>query len=74
MEGKINENSNLIGEYVFFEKTLLLVLNKYAPIKTKILRATHVLYMTKILRMAVIKQTELETKYIKNKTSINLKA
>ena len=46
MEAKINENSNLIGEYGFF---CLLVLNKYTTIKTKILRAFYVSHMTKIL-------------------------
>ena len=73
LEEKINENSNLFGKYDFFQKTFLLVLNKYAQIKTNILRAPHVPYVTKILREAVIKRTELETKYLKNKTGINLK-
>ena len=44
MEGKLNENSNLIGECDVFQKTFLLVLNKYAPTKTKILRASHIPY------------------------------
>ena len=73
LEEKINENSNLFGKYDFFQKTFLLVLNKYAQIKTNILRAPHVPYVTKILREAVIKRIELETKYLKNKTGINLK-
>ena len=74
LEEKINQNSNSIDEYDFFEKTILLVLNKYAPIKTKILRVSHVLYLTKTLRKAIMKRTELETKYLKNKTDISLKA
>ena len=36
LEGKIYENSNLIGEDDFFEKTFLLALNKYSVIETKI--------------------------------------
>ena len=32
LEGKTNENSNLIGEYDFFDKTFFLVLNKYVSI------------------------------------------
>ena len=44
LEGKINKNSNLIGEYDYFEKTFLLVLNKYAPIKAKLLKLSHVTY------------------------------
>ena len=52
----------------------LLILNKYVSTKNKILRASHVPYMTKIVRKAIIKGTELETKYLKNKADINLKA
>ena len=74
LEGKINENSSRIGEYDCFEKTFLLVLNKYAPIKTKILCDSHVPYMIKTLIKAIMKRTELEIKYLKNKTDINLKA
>ena len=66
MGGKINENSNLIGEYDFFEKTFLLVLNKYTLIENKILRASHVPYIIKTLRKTFMKRTD--------KTGINLKA
>ena len=38
------------------------------------LRASHVVYMTKTLRKEIMKQTELEIKYLKNKTGINSKA
>ena len=58
----------------FLRRLFLLVLSKYGLIKTKILRASHILYMTKTLRKAIMKRTGLETKYLKNKTDINLKA
>ena len=58
LERKINENSNLIGEYVLFEKTFLLVLNKYALTKTKILYMLRILYMTKTLRKVIMKRTD----------------
>ena len=74
LNGKINKNSNLIGEYDFFDNTFLPILNRYASIKTKILRASHVLYVTDTLRNAIMKRTELETKYLKNKMGISLKA
>ena len=74
MGGKINENSNLIGEYDFFEKTFLLVLNKYTLIENKILRASYVPYIIKTLRKTFMKRTELEIKNLINKTGINLKA
>lgn len=58
LNGKINKNSNLIGEYDFLQQTFLLALNKYASIKTKILRASIVPYLMKALRNAIMKQTE----------------
>ena len=58
---------------IFFEKTFLLVLNKYTVIETKILRASHVPYTIKTLRKTIMKRTELETKYLINKRSITLK-
>ena len=70
----INENSNVIRGYGFFEKTCLLVMNKHAPNKTKMLIASHIPYMNKTLRKAIIKRTELETKYLKNNMNINLKS
>ena len=54
--------------------TFLLILVKYVPIKAKILRASHVPYMTRIVRKAIMKGTELENKYLQNKVDINLKA
>ena len=71
MGGGINEKSNLIGGYDFLEKTFLLVLN--APMQTKMSIAAHVWCMTKTLRNAIMKRTELETKYLKNKTGIKIK-
>ena len=38
------------------------------------LRANHVPYMTKALRKAIMKRSELESKYVKNKTNENLKS
>ena len=41
--------------------------------QTKMSIAAHVWYMTKTLRNTIMKRTELETKYLKNKTGIKLK-
>ena len=38
------------------------------------LRANHVPYMTKRLRKAIMKRSELENKYLKNRTNENLKS
>ena len=49
-------------------------MNTHAPIKGKLLGADHVPYMTKALRKAIMKRSELESKYVKNKTNENLKS
>ena len=55
-------------------KTLLSPLNKHAPFKKSILRANHKLYATKAMRKAIMKRSDLVTKYKKNPTDANLKA
>ena len=50
------------------------MLNIHAPIKNKLLRANHVPYKTKALRKTIMKKSELESKYIKNKARENLKS
>ena len=42
------------------------VLNKHAPIKTKVTRGNQAPYITKAYRKAVIKRPQLKTKYLKN--------
>ena len=69
LEDKLNQQ---INEYKHFEKMFLEILNIQAPIKKKLMRANHVPYMTKALRRAIMKRSELESKYVKNKTSENL--
>ena len=51
-----------------FEDTFLKTLNRHAPIKKKFVRANDVPYMTKALRKAIMKRSELESKYLKNKS------
>ena len=51
-----------INEYKYFGQIFLEVLNTHAPIKRKLLRANHVPYMTKALRKAIMKRSELESK------------
>ena len=66
---RLEEN---IGDYDIFEKTFIELLDKYAPIKRKLLRANHAPYMTKTLRKAIMRRSQLETKYLKTKTKENL--
>ena len=66
LEDKLNQQ---INEYKQFEQIFLEILNIH-----EILRANRVPYMTKALRKAIMKRSKLESKYVKNKTSENLKS
>ena len=44
----------------------------HAPIKSELIRANHAPYMTKTLRKAIMKRSELEKIYVENKTNENL--
>ena len=49
------------------------MLNKHAPLRKKLLRANHDPYITKALRKAIMRTSQLETKYLKTKTQTDLK-
>ena len=59
LDEKLNQQ---INEYKHFEQIFLETLNVHAPIKKKLLRANHVPYMTKALRKAIMKRSELKSK------------
>ena len=61
-----------IDRYETFEEEVLKVLNKHATLKKKFIRANHVPYMTKNLRKAIMKRSQLENRYISNSTIENL--
>ena len=50
-----------------FNKHFIQVLDKYAPIEQKTVRANNTPYMTKALRKAMMKRTELANKYHKHR-------
>ena len=56
-------------DYREFEEIFLNILQKHAPLKKKLIRENQVPYMTKILRKATMRRSQLETKYHKTKTS-----
>ena len=69
----LNENlSKGISNYESFETTFIEVLKKHAPLKKKLLRTNHAPYITKTLRRAVMRRSQLETKYLKSKTQTDL--
>ena len=64
LSGKLSRlESNSYNE---FEKTFLTVLNKQAPLKTKFVRHNNNPFMTKELRKAIIKRSQLKNRYNKN--------
>ena len=54
-----------------FHNVYLNVLNKHAPIKTKVIRGNQAPYITKAYRKAVMKRSEIKTKYFKKSTLEN---
>ena len=60
--------------YQEFDKTFTEILNKHALMKNKLVKANQAPYMTKALRKAIMRRSELETKYFKLKTNDALKA
>ena len=70
MRGKLEVN--VVDEnYETFHNVYLNVLNKHAAIKTKVIRSNQAPYITKAYRKAVIKRSELKTKYLRNLTLEN---
>ena len=56
-----------------FETTFIELLNKHVPLRKKLLRANHAPYITKTLRKAIMRRSQLETKDLKSKTQADLK-
>ena len=55
-----------------FENNFLEVLENHAPEKSKYNRANQVPYMTKSLRKAIMKRSELQSKFFKNRSHQNM--
>ena len=73
-KNNLNEKlSEGISNYKSFETTFIAVLNKYVPLRKKLLRANHAPYITKTLRKAIMPRSQLEKKYLKTKTQADLK-
>ena len=53
--------------YQEFDKTYIEILNKHAPMKKKLVKTNQTPYMTKALRKAIMRRSEIETKYFKVK-------
>ena len=58
---------------LFNEKIFLKVLGRTVPIKNKTIGAHHAPYVTKTMRKAIMKRTQLQHRYFKTRSSENLK-
>ena len=67
----LRKNIESVDNYEVFETEFLNVLNNHAPQKKKVIRANHVPYMTKPLRKAIMKRSQLENKYLQNSSNEN---
>lgn len=57
-----------IKNYEHFEQVILEILNEQAPLKKTCLKKNDLPFITKSLRKAVKQWSELESKYVKNRT------
>ena len=62
-----------VNDYSSFENIFLDTLNHHAPVKRKLLRANHAPYITKTLRKAIMRRSNLQTEYFKTRTPKSLK-
>ena len=59
------------SEWGTFESRFLNTLDKHAPLKKKTIRANHAPYMTKTLKSAIMKRTQLANKYHNTRRDID---
>ena len=60
LKASLNETETF--EYTNFENAFCKTMNTHAPMNQKTVRANHAPYVTKALRKAIMKRSELETK------------
>ena len=71
LRGKLS--TELVDNYSSFENALIDVLNSHAPIKKKVIRASHSSYVIKALRKAITKRSQLQKIYLEKRTQESLK-
>ena len=62
-----------VSNYSSVENIFSDTLNHHSPVKKKLLRANHGPYVTKTLRKAIMRRSNLQTKYFKTRTPESLK-
>ena len=64
-QGELKLKVQSISNYESFESVFLNLLNKHTPLKKKFVRGNQATYMTKQLRKAIMRLSELESKFLK---------
>ena len=64
-QGELKLKVQSISNYESFESVFLNLLNKHAPLKKNFVRGNQATYMTKQLRKAIMRLSELESKFLK---------
>ena len=67
LENKLSNYDINNIEYHIFLGTFLKILDKYAPMKKKYLRANHATFMTKEVRKAIMMRSKLRNKFLQDK-------
>ena len=67
LENKLSNYDINNIEYDIFQGTFLKILDKYAPMKKKYLRANHATFMTKELRKSIMMRSKLRNKFMQGK-------
>ena len=65
-------STELLDNYSSFENVFIDVLDRHTPIKKKVIRANHAPYVTKTLRKAIMKRSQLDKIYFKKRTQESL--
>ena len=71
LRSKLNNDVTSNSNYNNFQSILCQVLEKYAPVKKKYLRANNSPFMTKQLRKMIMNRSRCKNAYFKNKTLEN---
>ena len=70
-QGELKLKLQSIDNYKSFENIFFSVLNEHAPLKKKFVTRNQTPYMTTQLRKVIMRRSELESKYLKNRTIDN---
>ena len=72
-EESLKITNECVNNFSSFENIFLDALNRHEPVKKKLLKANHVPYVTKTSRKAIMRRSNLQTKYFKTRRPESMK-